>query len=227
MKKLILRSSLLVSLAFPFLASAAEGLETDDQKFSYALGLQIAQSLIRQGVSIDPEAFAKAVGDVVTGRDPRLSPDELQLVMETHEKKATDNLRERAKRNLVAGREFREQNQQQDGVQTLESGLQYKIIKQGGGKRPAQSDTVLVHYTGTLIDGREFDSSHRRGEPTELALNGVIPGWQEALQLMPAGSRWQIVIPPDLAYGARGAGAVIGPNETLLFDLELLSIVGK
>lgn len=206
-------------------AGAEANLDTDLAKFSYAIGLQIGQSLVRQGVGVDPEAFALAVSDAVAGHEPRLSPEVMQTVMAEHEQKATENLRERAKRNLIAGRKFREEHAQQEGVKVLESGLQYQVRRQGDGPRPKLSDTVLVHYTGTLTDGREFDSSHRRGEPAKLALQGVIPGWQEALQLMPVGSRWTIVVPPDLAYGARGAGGVIGPNETLVFDLELLSIV--
>lgn len=221
MKHAVLAAAL--SIAAAPLAAAPE-LQTEQQQFSYAVGLQVAQSLLRQGVEIDVEAFALAVADAVDGQAPRLSPEQMTAVLEQRQQQAADNLREQARRNLEAGRDFLARNRERPEVKTLESGLQYRVVREGDGPRPKATDTVKVHYTGTLIDGREFDSSQRRGEPAVMSVNGVIKGWQEALQLMPTGSKWQIYVPPDLAYGARGAGAAIGPNETLIFDIELLGI---
>ncbi len=212
----------IVLAAAPLLAET--GLESDQQKFSYAVGLQIAQSLVRQGIEIDPDAFALALRDAAAGDPPRLSAEELNKVLESHEQKAATGLRETAKRNAEAGRTFLEKNGKRDEVKTLESGLQYWVVRAGDGPRPKLTDTVKVNYLGALIDGREFDSSERHGGPASLPLNGVIKGWQEAMLLMPVGSKWQIYVPSDLAYGARGAGGVIGPNETLIFDIELLGI---
>ncbi|MCC7411725.1 MAG: FKBP-type peptidyl-prolyl cis-trans isomerase [Gammaproteobacteria bacterium] len=221
MKRLLM--TLVTVAALPVLA-AESGLETDQQKFSYAVGLQIVQSMLRQGVSIDPDAFSLAVGDAAAGRTPRISAAEMEAVLERQQAKATDNLREMARQNLETGRAYLAKNKEDPAVKALESGLQYKVLREGTGPRPKATDTVKVHYTGTLLDGREFDSSHRRKEAAVLPLNSVIKGWQEALQLMPVGSKWQVFVPASLAYGARGAGAAIGPNETLVFDIELLGI---
>jgi FKBP-type peptidyl-prolyl cis-trans isomerase FklB len=199
-------------------------LDTDKKRFSYAVGLQIGQSLIRQGVELDPTVFALAVRDAVDGSKPRLSPEEMTAILKTQETKTRDDIRKAAAANLEKGQAFMAENKNQEGVVALSNGLQYKVLRKGAGEQPTKSDTVTVHYTGTLIDGREFDSSKRRGEPATFPLNGVIKGWQEILPLMRVGSRWHVVIPPDLAYGAKGAGAVIGPNETLLFEIELLDI---
>lgn len=207
-------------------ATLAEGiaLDTDNKKFSYAIGLQIAQSLIRQGVDLDSTAFTLAIRDATDGSKPRLSQDEMAAILKTRESKTRDDLREAAKQNFEKGKAFMAQNKTEEGVITLSNGLQYKVLRKGAGDHPTKSDTVTVHYTGTLTDGREFDSSKRRGEPATFPVNGVIKGWQEILPLMSVGSRWQVVIPPNLAYGAQGAGAIIGPNETLVFEIELLSI---
>lgn len=221
MKRLLM--TLVTVATLPVLA-AESGLETDQQKFSYAVGLQIVQSMLRQGVSIDPDAFGLAVSDAAAGRTPRISAAEMEAVLERQQAKATDNLREMARQNLETGRAYLAKNKEDPAVKALESGLQYKVLREGTGPRPKATDTVKVHYTGTLLDGREFDSSHRRNEAAVLPLNSVIKGWQEALQLMPVGSKWQVFVPASLAYGARGAGAAIGPNETLVFDIELLGI---
>ncbi|MGH8647380.1 MAG: FKBP-type peptidyl-prolyl cis-trans isomerase N-terminal domain-containing protein [Gammaproteobacteria bacterium] len=199
-------------------------LNTKNAKFSYAIGLQIGQSLVRQGVEIDTQAFALALQDALAGREPRLPAAELQAVMQKQEKEIQKRQQAVAEKNLAAGRRFLEENKSKEGIQELPNGLQYKVIKEGKGNRPQGSDSVDVHYRGTLIDGREFDSSYRRGEPATLHLNGVIKGWQEALPMMPEGSKWQIFLPPELAYGRGGAGAVIGPNETLIFEIELIAV---
>lgn len=200
-------------------------LETEKEKFSYAVGVQIGQSLIRQGVDLDPDAFNLAIRDAVDGSKPRLSAQELEQALAKGESSISDGLRERAKANLKAGKAFLEENKKKEGVVALSSGLQYKILRAGAGDFPKPNSSVVVHYVGALMDGREFDSSRRRGEAATLNLGQVIKGWQEAIPLMRVGSRWEIFIPPNLGYGAKGAGAVIGPNETLIFEIELLEIV--
>jgi FKBP-type peptidyl-prolyl cis-trans isomerase FklB len=218
---------LCVILAFGAITSArGEGisLKTDKEKFSYAIGIQIGQSIIRKGVDLDPDAFNLAIRDAVDGSKPRLSPEELQRASSKGETAVSEGLRERAKANLNTGRAFLADNKQKEGVVALSSGLQYKVLRTGAGEFPKPSSTVVVHYVGTLIDGREFDSSRRRGEPATFVVNKVVKGWQEAIPLMRVGSRWKVFIPPNLAYGVKGAGAVIGPNETLIFEIELLDI---
>ena len=205
----------------------AEGtrLETDDEKFSYGIGTQIGQSLKRQGVTVDPDAFAMAIRDAMQGNPPRLAPEEMERVMTEREAAAREDIRATASRNLSEGKAFREQYAQGEGVKRLSNGILYKVEREGSGKHPTVDDRVRVHYKGTLTDGREFDSSYRRGDPAEFPLGGVIEGWQETLPLMREGAKWQIVVPPELAYGVRGAGAVIGPNATLVFDIELLEVL--
>ncbi|MDA0823973.1 MAG: FKBP-type peptidyl-prolyl cis-trans isomerase, partial [Proteobacteria bacterium] len=184
----------------------------------------IGQSLVRQGVVLDADAFNLAVRDALDGSNPRLSGEQMEQAREKGESDVSSTLRERAKENLATGKKFLAENKDKDDVVTLSSGLQYKILRSGPGEFPKSNSTVTVHYTGSLIDGREFDSSRRRGEAAKLNLGQVIKGWQEAIPLMRVGSRWQIFVPPSLAYGPRGAGAVIGPNETLVFEIELLEI---
>ncbi|MGH8592406.1 MAG: FKBP-type peptidyl-prolyl cis-trans isomerase [Gammaproteobacteria bacterium] len=222
MKKRII---FLLALAVAGAGVAEEAvLNTEKAKFSYAVGLQIGQSLIRQGVEIDTEAFALALQDSLAGREPRLPAAELQAVMQKQEQAIKKRQQAAAEINSAAGRRFLEENKNKEGVHELPNGLQYKVIKEGSGNRPQRSDSVNVHYRGTLIDGREFDSSYRRGEPTTVRLNGVIKGWQETLPRMREGSKWQIFLPPELAYGQGGAGAVIGPNETLIFEIDLIAV---
>ena len=214
-----------------FLAAAAShvwavdelALSTDQQKASYAIGLEIAQSLVRQGVSIDTEALSLAVKDVLSGREPRLPAKELQAVLERQQEKINQERQAAGEKNKAASEAFLAENKKKEGVQVLPSGVQYRVLEEGKGAKPKPADTVKVHYRGTLIDGREFDSSHRRGEPATLPVNGVIQGWQEVLPMMQEGAKWQIFVPSQLAYGERGAGA-IGPYETLIFDIELIAV---
>ncbi|MGE3771571.1 MAG: FKBP-type peptidyl-prolyl cis-trans isomerase [Gammaproteobacteria bacterium] len=198
-------------------------LKSDAQKSSYAIGLTTAQSIARQGVQLEYDSFVLGVRDALEGTAPRLTQEEFQAALNNATKSVNDRFKEQAQANLKAGREFLAKNKTAEGVTELSSGLQYKELRKGAGKHPKAGDTVVVHYTGTLIDGTEFDSSKRRGEPAELDLGSVIRGWQEAIPLMTVGSRWQVFIPPQLAYGAKGAGP-IGPNETLIFEIELLEI---
>ena len=202
-------------------------LDSEKRKFSYAIGIQIGQSLVRQGVDLDPQAFALAVRDATDDSKPRLSPEEMQRVLNKGESSVNKNLLAKAKENLKEGKAFLAENKKKDGVVELSSGLQYKVEREGAGDFPKPDSDVVVHYVGTLIDGREFDSSRRRGEAATLNLQRVIKGWQEAIPLMRTGSRWTIYVPPSLGYGAKGAGAVIEPNSTLIFDVELLEVLKK
>jgi FKBP-type peptidyl-prolyl cis-trans isomerase FklB len=202
----------------------AGGLKTDKQKFSYSAGYQIGQNLKRQNLDLDSKTFSQGAQDAITNAKPRLKPEEMQAAFQAQQKKDMEKQAAAAKKNLDAGQAFLEANKKKEGVTTTASGLQYKIITEGKGKQPKSTDTVVAHYRGTLINGTEFDSSYQRNEPATFPVGGVIKGWQEALPLMKEGSKWQIYIPSDLAYGPRGAGGEIGPNEVLIFDIELLSV---
>lgn len=230
MKKQIIMATAAVSMTVGGLFftsnSVAEdaALETDNQKFSYGIGLQIGQSIARQNVEIDQEALFLALKDALNGKEPRVPLEELQRVMTAEEKKIQEKQTAIADKNLQIGKAFLAENKKLDGIKTTASGLQYRIIKAGTGASPTASDTVSVHYRGTLIDGHEFDSSYSRKQPATFPVNGVVKGWQEALPMMKEGDKWEIFVPSDLAYGPQGAGGAIGPNETLIFEIELLSI---
>lgn len=192
-------------------------------KISYALGLSIANNFLASGIKeVNLEAFSKGLADILGNKTPDMSYDEAKNVINEYFTKLQE---ERVEINKKAGDEFLKINKEKAGVVVLASGLQYEILKKGEGKTPAASDTVKVHYTGTLIDGTVFDSSVQRGEPAQFGVTQVIPGWVEALQLMPVGSKWKLAIPSELAYGAQGAGQSIEPNSTLIFEVELLDIV--
>jgi FKBP-type peptidyl-prolyl cis-trans isomerase FklB len=202
----------------------AGGLKTDKQKFSYTAGYQIGQNLKRQNLDLDSKTFSQGVQDAIANAKPRLKPEEMQVAVQNQQKKDMEKQAAVAKKNLDAGQAFLEANKKKEGVVTLPSGLQYKVVTEGKGKQPKSTDTVVAHYRGTLINGTEFDSSYQRNEPATFPVGGVIKGWQEALPLMKEGAKWQVYIPSDLAYGPRGAGGDIGPNEVLIFDIELLSV---
>ena len=208
-----------------FITSAnAVKIETDQEKLSYTMGIFFGQTVIRQEMEIDVPAFMQAVEDVLNKNEKKLSDEEMQKIINTYQKKEQEDRIEKSDKDNADGKKFLAENKKKEGVTVLPSGLQYKIIENSEGEKPLADSRVVVHYRGTLINGTEFDSSYARGEPIELGLNQVIKGWQEALQLMSVGSKWQIVIPSELAYGERGAGRVIGPNSTLIFDIELISI---
>jgi FKBP-type peptidyl-prolyl cis-trans isomerase FklB len=203
-------------------------LTTSKDKLSYAIGADIGQKLKADSIDVDPAVVARGLKDTFTGSKTALTDDEMrsaliQLQKDMREKQMAE-MRTLSDKNKKEGDAFLTTNKSKEGVVALPSGLQYKILKAGEGQKPAASDTVVCNYRGTLIDGTEFDSSYKRGEPATFPVSGVIKGWTEALQLMPVGSKWQLVIPPDLAYGERGAGREIGPNSTLIFEVELLSI---
>lgn len=192
-------------------------------RVSYCFGLSIASNLISSGVkTVNADAFIDAMNTVFAGEMPEIMPDEANNILQDFFEKLQ---KERGTEAKAAGEKFLAENKTQEGVVTLPSGLQYKILKAGNGPKPKASDTVKCHYEGRLINGVIFDSSIRRGEPAEFPVSGVIAGWVEALQLMPVGSKWQLYIPSNLAYGDHGAGQSIGPNETLIFDVELLAIL--
>lgn len=198
-------------------------IKTKEEKLSYALGMSIASNLINSGVrSLNIDIFAKALKDLFGGQQPAITPDEANQILENFMNGSSGN---DAEKNLQDGLTFLAENSMRDGVVQLESGLQYQILAEGAGRKPGIKDKVKCHYHGTLIDGTVFDSSVQRGKPVEFPVSGVIGGWVEALQLMPVGSKYRLFIPPDLAYGSRGAGGTIGPNSTLIFDVELLEIV--
>lgn len=193
------------------------------EQFSYALGMSVAGNLIRSGVTtVDPGVFLEGIMDTFSGEMPQMLPDEANEILENFINKSN---REKHGENLEKGLIFLAENAKKAGVVELPSGLQYKILKEGDGEIPVATDEVKCHYHGTLIDGTVFDSSVERGQPAVFPVNGVIQGWVEALQLMSTGSKWRLFIPPGLGYGERGAGGVIGPNTTLIFDVELLEIV--
>ncbi|MEM7027646.1 MAG: FKBP-type peptidyl-prolyl cis-trans isomerase [Pseudomonadota bacterium] len=205
-------------------AYAEVTLNTEKEKLSYSMGVFFGQTVTRQNIDVDNAAFLQAVEDVLNGAETQLDMVEMQRLLSAYQQKEQEERTLAAEDNRQAGEDYLTENKNKDGVVTLESGLQYKVIEAGSGNSPTADSNVVVHYRGTLIDGTEFDSSYGRGEPAELGVNRVIKGWQEALQLMKVGSKWQIVVPAELGYGTRGAGDVIGPNSTLLFDIELIEI---
>jgi FKBP-type peptidyl-prolyl cis-trans isomerase FklB len=196
-------------------------LKNQKEKASYSIGLNIGRNLgsdlKRQSIDIDPNILAKGIQDALSGATPLLSNEEIQETMVALQKEMAEKQKQR-------GEAFLSENKKKEGVKTLTSGLEYKVIKAGTGKKPKLNDTVTVQYRGTLVDGTEFDSSYRRGQPATFPVSGVIPGWTEALPLMGEGAKWQLFVPPNLAYGERGAGGLIGPNATLIFEIELISV---
>jgi FKBP-type peptidyl-prolyl cis-trans isomerase FklB len=205
----------------------AASLTTLKDRFSYALGLNLGTNLHQQSVDVDPDMLAQGIKDALAGGTPRLTPEEAQAALNEVQTELRQKQQAKMEANKKEGEAFLAANKTKEGVVTLPSGLQYKILHAGTGPKPAASDSVVCNYRGTLIDGTEFDSSYKRGQPATFPVGGVIKGWTEALQLMPVGSKWQLFVPSDLAYGPRGAGANIGPNSTLIFEVELVSIQPK
>lgn len=217
---------------FSSCAQAQKNKKSDAMKFnsvldsvSYGLGVSIGENLKQNGLEgINTEMFSKAMQDVMAGKQTALTAQEADQIIRNY------MMAEQSKKSEAAsaeGKAFLEKNKAKKGVITLPSGLQYEVIKEGNGPKPALSDQVTTHYHGTLIDGTVFDSSVERGEPATFPVSGVIAGWTEALQLMPQGSKWRLFVPSNLAYGDRGAGGKIGPGATLIFEVELLSINNK
>lgn len=212
-------------------ATAASGevqLETSNQRLSYGVALGLGRNMSKDGMMVDVDAFAAGLSDAMSGAPARLTDEEIQQEMVAFQEKINAEREQTtqalATANAEAGAAFLMENGQREGVMTTESGLQYEVMEAGDGATPGADDTVEVHYRGTLIDGTEFDSSYARGEPVTFGVGQVISGWTEALQLMKVGSKYKLFIPSELAYGAGGAGERIGPNSTLMFDVELLGI---
>jgi len=207
------------------------GLKTDKDKVSYALGMNLGANLKRDSVDIDTAIFVRALKDTVTGGKTLLTDSEARAALTQLQTEVRGKQMEKMKlageANKKEGDSFLAANKTKEGIVTLPSGLEYKILTQGTGPKPAATDTVVCNYRGTLINGTEFDSSYKRGQPATFPVSGVIKGWTEALQLMPVGSKWQLFLPAELAYGERGPSPEIGPNSTLVFEVELLSIQAK
>jgi FKBP-type peptidyl-prolyl cis-trans isomerase FklB len=192
-------------------------------KASYAIGIDIGMNFKKQNMDLNPDALAAGAKDALSGK-PQISPNEVREIMTQWQKDFTEKQKAMATKNQADGDKYLAENKKKEGVKTTASGLQYKSVKEGTGPQPKGTDTVTVNYRGTLIDGTEFDSSYKRGEPATFPLNGVIKGWTEGLQLMKKGSKYQFIIPPNLAYGDRAVGPDIPPNSTLVFEVELLDI---
>ncbi len=212
-------------------SQSASTLTTQKDKVSYALGMNLGVNLHRQSVEVDPKVLLQGLEDGMAGGKTQLSEDQARAtLMELQNdirKKQQEKMQQAGESNKKEGDAFLAANKGKEGVVALPSGLQYKVMTAGTGPKPAASDSVVCNYRGTLIDGTEFDSSYKRGQPATFPVGGVIKGWTEALQLMPVGSKWQLFVPSELAYGEQGAGANIGPNATLIFEVELLSIQSK
>ncbi len=221
-------AGLLIATAAGAALAQDANLDTDDEKFSYAMGYSIGNQVLGQfgaeNIQFDVDVFVQAISDALKQEAPALSPDEMQAVVMARREQEMQAQRARAEDTKAAGEAFLAENGEREGVVTTDSGLQYEVLTEGEGEQPTVNDTVVVHYRGTLLDGTEFDSSYSRDAPATFPLEGIIKGWQEALQLMKTGGKWKVFIPSELAYGASGAGGRIGPNETLIFEIELLEI---
>jgi len=225
--KWILAAAIVLLPSFAGTAQDAPELKTDKDKFSYALGMNFGENFRKQGLELDPAVFAKAFAESFNGGKTAITDQEMQALL----KAAAQEIQKRQAAQQAAkgeaaqkeGEAFLAANKSKEGVVTLPSGLQYKILKAGTGEKPTLDDTVVCNYKGTLINGTEFDASEKHGGPLTFPVKGVIAGWTEALQLMPVGSKWQLFVPSNLAYGAQGPGD-IGPNATLIFEVELVSI---
>ena len=228
MKKLIVVAIVLSLFSSEIIAQKKKAPKTKKDKISYSIGVSIGRNMKMQGIELDQALFTKGVKDGLSTSKTLMSEKDIDSTMRALDEEMMAKMQEKQKitgeKNSKEGEAFLEENRNKEGVITLSSGLQYKIIKAGDGAKPTKEQTVICHYRGTLINGTEFDSSYKRGEPAEFPLNGVIKGWTEALQLMKVGAKWQLFIPANLAYGERGRPG-IPPNSTLVFEVELLEIV--
>ncbi len=231
-----MKSGLIIALGIGILAGQVYAqdvvLKTQKDKVSYSIGMDIGMTLKNQSIEVDHAILARGIKDSMSGQKPLMAEQEIRDTIAAFQKEMMAKQQELAKqmgeKNKKQGEAFLAENKKKEGVKTLASGLQYKVIKAGTGKKPKSTDTVTAHYRGTLINGTEFDSSYKRGQPATFPVSGgMIPGWTEALQLMEEGAKWQLFIPSNLAYGEKGAGRDIGPNATLIFEIELVSIQEK
>jgi len=218
--------SLVLGLMVCSFSLQAGSLETLEEKYSYAMGARIGEMLLDQGVSsLNMETLSAGIGDAVNKKKLLMTADEIMAISHLMAKQEASKEKDKGAKNKVVGEAFLEKNAKNEGVISLDSGLQYLIIKKGTGAVPTKTDKVKVHYRGTLINGNEFDSSYKRKKPATFPLDRVVAGFRDSISLMKTGAKWKVFIPSDLGYGARGAGADIGPNETLIFEIELLEIV--
>jgi FKBP-type peptidyl-prolyl cis-trans isomerase FklB len=221
---IVLAATLLVPAAF----AQGPDLKTEKDKVSYSIGLDIGTTFKKQNMDINADMLVIGVRDALSGNKPAMTEEQVKETLTAFSKnmmeKQAEQAKEAAGKNAATGEKFLAENKTKEGVKTTPSGLQYKVITEGKGESPKATDTVVTHYKGTLINGTEFDSSYKRGEPASFPVNRVIKGWTEALQMMKPGSKYQLFVPASLAYGERGAGGDIGPNETLIFDVELLEV---
>ena len=228
--KQLLAAAVCAALAMSGIALAADApeLKSEREKLSYSVGMDIGANLKRQSVDVDPELLTKGFRDSYTGGKTLLTEEESRQAIQNFQKqmmaKQAEAAKQMAEKNKAEGEKFLAENGKKDGVKTTASGLQYKVIREGAGKSPTADNTVEVHYKGTLIDGKEFDSSYTRNQTATFPVSGVIPGWTEGLQLMKEGGKYMLFVPSNLAYGERGAGRDIGPNATLIFEVELISV---
>jgi FKBP-type peptidyl-prolyl cis-trans isomerase FklB len=227
MKRLALAVCCLL-LASPVAAGEKIELKSQKDKSSYAIGLDMGNSLKKSEIDVNPDILVKGLKDALAGGKQLMTDQEIKETIVALQKdlqaKQQARMKTAGEKNKKEGEDFLAKNKKKEGVVTLPSGLQYKILNKGSGKSPKATDSVTVNYRGTLIDGTEFDSSYKRNQPATFPVNGVIPGWTEALQLMKEGAKWQLFIPANLAYGERGAGGTIGPNAMLIFEVELISV---
>ena len=226
--KLVTAAVMGLAMSTAMAATDATSLTTDKDKLSYSIGADLGKNFKTQGIDINPEALAKGMQDGMSGTQLILTEQQMKDVLNKFQKdlmaKRSAEFNKKSDENKSKGEAFLKENKAKAGVIALPSGLQYKIIDSGSGAKPGKTDTVTVEYTGRLIDGTVFDSTEKTGKPATFQVSQVIPGWTEALQLMPAGSTWEIYVPANLAYGPRSVGGPIGPNETLIFKIHLISV---
>ena len=223
MKRFIISFALLSLAGSVFPQDKSTPLKDSKDKVSYSIGLNIGLNLKKQNVSINPDTFVLGLKDALAGK-PQMTDEQVKETMTAFEKEMIDKQKAAGVKNGADGEKFLAENKKKEGVKTTASGLQYKVVKEGTGAQPKEKDTVMANYRGTLIDGTEFDSSYTRGQPATFPVSGVIKGWTEALQMMKVGSKYQLFIPANLAYGERAMGPDIGPNSTLIFEVELLDV---
>jgi len=220
----VIAGAVAILMAGSAIADTSFELKSEDEKLSYIFGYQLGQRLANDGVNVNIEVYTKALREGLDGEEFRMTPAEMQQVMSAFQANAAERVKALAEGNREAGKAYMAENRAKSGVVTLDSGLQYKVIEPGEGAKPKATDTVEVHYRGTLIDGREFDSSYSRNAPATFPVNRVIAGWTEILQMMPVGAKYEVTIPSGMAYGERGSQPMIGPNSVLNFEIELLDI---
>jgi FKBP-type peptidyl-prolyl cis-trans isomerase len=214
---------IIIPIAVAFTSCDGTALKSDKEKYSYAIGFQFAKGLKRDNIDIDMNSFKAAMTDVFDGRDARMSESDMQSAIQTISMNLQRKKLEKSAENLKKQKVFLDENMKKKDVKVTKSGLQYRIIEKGSGRHPKETDTVTVHYRGSLTNGTEFDSSYARNKPARFKLNQVIKGWTEGLKLMRTGSKYELVIPPDLGYGPRGNGSIPG-NSVLIFEVELIGI---